>query len=122
VPYDLPADNRQPATDNRPDRAHIVGRLRSSGERPGLMLSGHLDVVPPGAVAWARDPFAAEVADGRLYGRGACDMKSGVAAMIAAAAEVVRLGERLRGDLVICASADEGVGCRGAEALVREPL
>src|SRR5205085_12170876 len=64
----------------------------------------------------------AEVADGRLYGRGACDMKSGVAAMIAAAAEVVRLGERLRGDLVICASADEEVGCRGAEALVREPL
>jgi succinyl-diaminopimelate desuccinylase len=86
------------------------------------MLSGHLDVVPPGAVPWAFDPFAAEVVEGRLYGRGACDMKSGVAAMIAAAAEVVRLGERLRGDLVICASADEEAGCPGAEALVREPL
>jgi succinyl-diaminopimelate desuccinylase len=103
-------------------RAHVVGRLRGSGERPGLMLSGHLDVVPPGAVPWSHDPFAAEVVDGRLYGRGACDMKSGVAAMIAAAAEVARSEELLKGDLVVCASSDEENGCRGADALVREPL
>ena len=86
------------------------------------MLSGHLDVVPPGAVPWTREPFAAEVVDGQLYGRGACDMKAGVAAIIAAAAEVARSGDRLRGDLVICASSDEENGCRGADALVREPL
>jgi succinyl-diaminopimelate desuccinylase len=103
-------------------RAHVVGRLRGSGERPGLMLSGHLDVVPPGAVPWSHDPFAAEVADGWLYGRGACDMKAGVAAMIAAAAEIAHAGDRLRGDLVICASADEEAGCRGADALVGESL
>jgi succinyl-diaminopimelate desuccinylase len=116
------APARSSATGKAAARAQVVGRLRGSGERPGLMLSGHLDVVPPGAVAWSRDPFAAEVVDGRLYGRGACDMKAGVAAMIAAAAEVARLGEPLRGDLMICASADEEVGCRGAAALAREPL
>lgn len=103
-------------------RAHVVGRLRGSGERPGLMLSGHLDVVPPGAVPWSHDPFAGEVVDGRLYGRGACDMKGGVVAMIAAAAEIAQRGEPLRGDLVVCASADEEAGCRGADALAREPL
>ncbi len=105
-----------------PGRAHVVGRRRGSGERAGLLLSGHLDVVPPGAVPWSHDPFAAEVVEGRLYGRGACDMKAGVAAMIAAAAEIAHAGDRLRGDLVICASADEEAGCRGADALVREPL
>ncbi len=106
----------------RATRAHVVGRLRGAGERPGLMLSGHLDVVPPGAVPWTHDPFSATVIDGRLYGRGACDMKAGVAAMIAAAAEVARSGERLEGDLVICCSSDEENGCRGADALAREPL
>jgi succinyl-diaminopimelate desuccinylase len=106
----------------QPGRAHVVGRLRGRGERPGLMLSGHLDVVPPGAVPWSHDPFAGEVVEGRLYGRGACDMKAGVAAMIAAAAEIARAGDRLRGDLVICASADEEAGCRGADALARAPL
>jgi succinyl-diaminopimelate desuccinylase len=127
VPY-LPdsqtsSPNTQPPTSNAGSgRAHVVGRLKGSGERPGLMLSGHLDVVPPGAVPWTHDPFAAEVVDGRLYGRGACDMKAGVAAMLAAAAEIARSGERLKGDLVVCASSDEENGCRGADALVREPL
>src|SRR6266702_8191097 len=44
-----------------PCRAHVVGRLRGTGERPGLMLSGHLDVVPPGAAAWAHDLFGVHV-------------------------------------------------------------
>ena len=63
VPY---ADDGVTApSGKRPSRAHVVGRLRGSGERPGLMLSGHLDVVPPGAVPWAFDPFAGEVVEGR---------------------------------------------------------
>src|SRR5438445_6538608 len=105
-----------PAT-RPPGRAHVVGRRRGSGERAGLLLSGHLDVVPPGAVPWSHDPFAGEVVEGRLYGRGACDMKAGVAVMIAAAAEMAQAGDRLRGDLVLCASADEQAVCRGAVAL-----
>src|SRR5713101_1710873 len=86
------AGTRHLITSSPPARAHVVGRLRGSGERPGLMLSGHLDVVPPGAVPWSHDPFAGEVVEGRLYGRGACDMKAGVAAMIAAAAEIAHAG------------------------------
>ena len=62
----------------------IVGRVgRADGRR--VILSGHLDVVPPGDPAtWSVDPWAAEIRDGRLYGRGACDMKGGVAAILAA--------------------------------------
>src|SRR5262249_49170365 len=64
------------------NRSHVVGRLRGTGERPGVLFSGHLDVVPPGNVPWTVDPFGGEVRDGRLYGRGACDMKGGDAALM----------------------------------------
>lgn len=58
---------------------------------PHLCFAGHTDVVPPGdEAAWTHPPFAAEIADGRLYGRGAADMKGGVAASIAAALEFLR--------------------------------
>jgi succinyl-diaminopimelate desuccinylase len=115
------------------NRAHTVGRLRGAGSAPGLMLSGHLDVVPPGEVPWQHDPFGAVVEDGRLYGRGACDMKGGVAAFLGAAAAVARAAEPigrppgplpglpLRGDLVVVCSSDEEAGCGGADALVKEP-
>src|SRR5271154_3937328 len=60
---------------------------RGSGQ-PHLLFNGHIDVVPPGERSlWTHDPFGAEIADGRLYGRGAADMKSGVAAFVAALAE-----------------------------------
>jgi succinyl-diaminopimelate desuccinylase len=106
----------------RENRAHAVGRLLGGGEAAGLMLSGHLDVVPPGEVPWRHDPFGAAVEDGRLYGRGACDMKGGVAAFLGAAAAVARSGRPLRGDLVVVCSSDEEAGCGGADALVEEPL
>src|SRR5215213_10187619 len=61
------------------NRAHVVARLRGAGKAPGLLFSGHVDVVPPGAVAWQHEPFGAAIVGDRLYGRGACDMKSGVA-------------------------------------------
>jgi succinyl-diaminopimelate desuccinylase len=103
-------------------RAHVVGRLRGEGSVPGLLLSGHLDVVPPGEVPWRHDPFGAVVEEGILYGRGSCDMKGGVAALLAAAAAAALSGNRPRGDLVVACSADEEAGCRGADALVEEPL
>jgi succinyl-diaminopimelate desuccinylase len=103
-------------------RAHVVGRRRGEGGAPGLLLSGHLDVVPPGQVPWQHDSFGADVEEGILYGRGSCDMKGGVAAFLAAAAATARSGERLRGDLVVACSADEETGCRGADALVEQPL
>ena len=62
----------------------VVGRVGPADGRR-LILSGHLDVVPPGDPAtWSVDPWGADVRDGRLYGRGACDMKGGVAAILAA--------------------------------------
>jgi succinyl-diaminopimelate desuccinylase len=105
-----------------PNRAHVVGRLRGAAKVPGLLFSGHVDVVPPGETAWDHDPFGAEIVDGRLYGRGACDMKSGVAALVFAAGALARSGRPLNGDLVVAITADEEAGCRGAEHLVKEPL
>lgn len=64
------------------NRLNLVARR---GEASAPAFTGHLDVVPLGNAPWTRDPFAADIVDGRLYGRGACDMKAGVAAMIAAA-------------------------------------
>jgi succinyl-diaminopimelate desuccinylase len=105
-----------------PNRAHVVGRLRGSGERPALLFSGHVDVVPPGETPWTVAPFGGELRDGRLYGRGSADMKGGVAALQVAAEAVARSGRALKGDLVVAFTADEERNCRGAEALAEEPL
>jgi succinyl-diaminopimelate desuccinylase len=67
-----------------PDVENLFAAIGSGG--PHLTFAGHVDVVPPGpAELWRHDPFGAIVEDGVLYGRGACDMKGGVAAMVAAA-------------------------------------
>ena len=107
------------------NRNHLVARLRGDDSRPGLLFSGHVDVVPPGEVAWSVDPFGGEVRDERLYGRGSCDMKGGVAALVVAAEEIaaaVRDGFALHGDLVVAITADEERNCLGAEELVKESL
>src|SRR4029079_12493458 len=70
----------------------VVGRLGRPGGRR-ILLVGHVDVVPPGDPAtWTRDPFSGDVRDGRLYGRGACDMKGGVVAILAALRAVAASG------------------------------
>ena len=109
-----------------PPRSQVVARLRGSGERPGLLFSGHVDVVPTGDVPWSAAPFGGEIRDGRLYGRGSCDMKSGVAALVVAAevvaAECQQRGVPPKGDLVVALTSDEERNCLGAEVLVKEPL
>ena len=87
-------------------------RSRPAGQRQRstycLLLEGHTDVVTEGDPAeWTHPPFAAEVADGRIYGRGAADMKGGVAAMMIAAAAIKRSGAALGGRLVLGALVDE---------------
>lgn len=104
------------------NRSQVVARLRGSGERPGLLFSGHVDVVPPGNVPWTVEAFGGEIRDGRLYGRGSCDMKSGVAALVVAAEAIARSGAALQGDLVVAITADEERNCLGADELVKEPL
>ncbi len=102
-----------------PDRPNVIGEWEGSDDK-SLILCGHIDVVPVGdASAWDRDPFGAEVADGRIWGRGAVDMKSGVAACIAAAKAIRRAGIKLEGRLAIHSVVDEEAGGFGAMDLVK---
>lgn len=100
-----------------PSRGSLVARLAGKGQAPGLIFSGHLDVVPADG-SWERDPFAGEVADGRVWGRGATDMKGGVAAMISAATALARSGLTLKGDLYLCLTAGEETDNLGAAETV----
>jgi acetylornithine deacetylase len=99
----------------------VIGRAgRARGRR--LILSGHLDVVPPGDPAtWTADPWGAEVRDGRLYGRGACDMKGGVAAILAAVRALGASGVlgRLDGELMVVLVPSEEDGGQGTLAAIR---
>ena len=66
--------------DAAPDRQNIILTLDSGAKGPCLMLEGHTDVVSEGSrEGWTHDPFGAEITEGRIYGRGACDMKGGIA-------------------------------------------
>ncbi|MFL5757642.1 MAG: M20 family metallopeptidase, partial [Chloroflexota bacterium] len=102
----------------------VVARLgRTGGTR--LMLQGHLDVVPIGDEAtWSVGPWSAESRDGRLYGRGACDMKGGVAAILGAVRALVTSGaaERLSGELVAVFVPSEEDGGQGELAAIRAGL
>ena len=90
-------------------RVNVVGRTEGGGGGPRLHLNGHLDVVPPGD-GWTVDPFGGIVRDGRLHGRGASDMKSGIAAAVFAVEAVRRAGVRLHGGVDISGTVDEESG------------
>jgi acetylornithine deacetylase/succinyl-diaminopimelate desuccinylase-like protein len=94
-----------------PDRPNLVARLDGAEEGPTLCLLGHTDTVLADAREWSRDPWSGEIADGCLWGRGALDMKSQVAAEVSAGAALAREGWRpARGSLLIVAVADEETG------------
>jgi acetylornithine deacetylase len=98
-----------------------IGRLGPAGGQR-LLLVGHLDVVPVGdAAAWSVDPWAGEVRDGRLYGRGSCDMKGGVAAILGAVRALAANGaaERLTGELIVALVPSEEDGGAGMLAAIR---
>jgi succinyl-diaminopimelate desuccinylase len=101
-----------------PGRPNVLGRLGQRGAGPTLLLEGHTDVVTEGDPrAWTYPPFAAELVDGRIYGRGAADMKGGLAAALIAAATIKRSGVPLRGSLVVGALVDEEGDMLGAKHL-----
>src|SRR5262249_60116717 len=79
-----------------PERGSLLARLRGAGGGRTLVMSGHLDIGPIGH-GWTKDPLGGEIEDGRIYGRGVSDMKSGLAAMVAAARAVVLSGMPRRG-------------------------
>lgn len=95
----------------------LVGRLPGSGGGPSLMFNGHVDVVPPGEPsAWAGDPFGGLLHGGRLYGRGACDMKGGLVAALTAVAGL--RADRPRGDVLVACVVGEEDGGLGTYALL----
>lgn len=97
-------------------RANLVAKV--GPETPGLILSGHIDVVPAGDFAkWKSPPFQAEVRGGRLFGRGSVDMKGAVAAMAIALSSTK--AKKLKRRLVFAATAGEEILCDGLESLLR---
>jgi succinyl-diaminopimelate desuccinylase len=96
---------------------------RFGAGRPNLAFAGHTDVVPPGEKAlWRFDPFSGEIADGELWGRGACDMKGGVAASVAAALRFIAKGA-VRGSISFLITGDEeGPAINGTVKLVEWAL
>jgi acetylornithine deacetylase len=100
-----------------PGRDDVVGRLAGAGGGRSLILNGHVDVVPAGdASAWPHDPWDGELEGGRLWGRGACDMKGGIAAGVVALRALGALGVRLAGDVVFQSVVDEETGGPGTVA------
>ena len=103
------------------ERPNLIGRLRGRGESPPLLLQGHVDVVPVSDQDWTRPPFAGEESGGFIWGRGALDMKGGVAMMIAAVLRARERGLEPRGDVLLCVLSDEEAGSdNGARHLVAE--
>lgn len=98
-----------------PGRSNVIGVLEGRESGPSVMLCGHLDTV---GVEGMDAPFSARIENGRLYGRGSQDMKSGVAAMLGAAAELAK--DWTRGKLIVAGVIDEEYESAGAEALVKQ--
>jgi succinyl-diaminopimelate desuccinylase len=111
--WDLPAE----IVEARPGRPNLIVTLAGTGERPAVMLSGHSDTVPPGAVPWEHDPFSAALADDAVWGRGATDMKAGLATMLVAVAAAKRRGWQPKGDVRLAVTIGEEVDCAGARHL-----
>ena len=102
-------------------RTSLIAEIGGDDERPPICFTGHIDTVPLGAARWARDAFAGETDGDRLYGRGSTDMKSGIAAFVAAAVELAPQLARGPGiSLVI--TAGEEIGCEGAKYLADNKL
>jgi len=100
-------------------RPQMAARFPGTGDGRSLLFNGHIDVVPADPrQEWTSDPFRAQVREGSLYGRGAVDMKGGIATMVFAAEILASFGLRLAGDLVVCTVTDEeSTGAGGVAAV-----
>ncbi len=106
--------------ESEPGRASTIARIEGAdSSRPPLLVHGHLDVVPADASEWSVDPFAGEVEDGYVWGRGAIDMKDMDAMVLSLVREYARTGQRPARDVVLAFVSDEEAGGRkGAHHLV----
>ena len=100
-------------------RINVIGHFHGATFHPTLHFNGHIDVVPPGA-GWTLDPFAAEVRNGRIYGRGVTDQKAGIAASLFAIEAIQRAGIRLIGSIEQSATVDEESGGLAGVAYLAE--
>jgi len=99
------------------NRPNVVGVYHGKGKGRSLLLNGHVDVVPAGPVErWKHGPWSGDIEDGRLYGRGAVDMKAGLAAIILAVDSVQSAGMHLKGDVILESVVDEETGGNGTLA------
>ncbi len=96
--------------DSAPGRGNVIVRLKGSGEAPPLLLYSHTDVVVAEPEHWSHPPFAAEIADGFVWGRGAVDMKDTVVQQLMIMLLLKRQGVPLRRDVIFAATADEEIG------------
>lgn len=102
--------------DFAPRRTSVVAKKATRAVGQSLCFAGHIDTVPLGKQAWSVDPFAAQIHDGKLYGRGVTDMKSGIAAFVTAAIELADELDDGPG-LVLIMAAGEETGCEGSRPL-----
>ena len=104
-----------------PGRANVVARWGGGDGRPPLLLHGHLDVVPAEAADWQVDPFAGEIKDGMVWGRGAVDMKDFDAMLLSVVRARAAAGAAPDREVVVCFTADEEAGGHhGAEILINQ--
>ena len=103
--------------DDKKNKANLFATL-GGGDQPGIVLSGHTDVVPVDGQDWSTDPFRSEITDGRLFGRGACDMKGFVAICMSKIEDILQAD--LATPIHFAFSYDEEVGCLGVRGLLDE--
>lgn len=101
------------------DSPNVVGIMKGSGGGRSVILNGHIDVVPPGELApWNDDPYSGKIEDGKVYGRGATDMKGGNVTLLMAIETVLDLGIKLKGDVIFQSVIEEETGGSGTLAAV----
>jgi acetylornithine deacetylase len=102
---------------NYKNRPNVIAKYRGKGQGNSLLLSGHIDTVPLGVSRWKHPPYAADIDNGKLFGRGAFDMKAGLSCMMSAVKIIKDLGMSLKGDLLFESVVDEEyAGCNGTLA------
>ncbi len=101
-------------------RANCTARVTSTGEKNALLFAAHLDVVPPGDEEWQFPPFKADERNGKILGRGATDMKAGIAATAAAIVETLNEQPHLKGDIIFTATAGEETDSCGIKRFIKD--
>ena len=104
-----------------PDRPQVVVSIEGSEDHPTLVLNGHIDTVPEGDLGkWRFDPFGGIIHNGKMYGRGACDMKGGLSAALIAAKALKASKVPLKGNLVVQCAVGEETGDPGTKTLLEK--